>query len=32
MKTSMARLIPRFSVERMVREYATTLYGASAGG
>jgi glycogen phosphorylase len=30
MKTSMARLIPRFSAERMVREYATTLYSSSA--
>ena len=25
-KTSMQRLIPRFSAERMVREYVTTLY------
>jgi glucan phosphorylase len=25
-KTSMQRLIPRFSAERMLRDYVTTLY------
>jgi len=30
MKTSMTRLIPRFSAERMVREYMTTLYAPPA--
>jgi starch phosphorylase len=29
-KASMQRLIPRFSAERMVREYVTTLYAAPA--
>ncbi len=28
-KTSMARLIPQFSAERMVRDYVTTLYASS---
>ena len=32
MKASMARLIPRFSAERMVREYVTVLYAPSVGG
>jgi starch phosphorylase len=31
-RTSMARLIPRFSAERMVREYVTQLYVPRAGG
>jgi starch phosphorylase len=32
MRTSMARLMPRFSAERMVREYVTQLYVPRAGG
>jgi starch phosphorylase len=32
MRTSMARLMPRFSAERMVREYVTRLYVPRAGG